>query len=609
MASNTSSVLSQISVYPVKSIKGINLSSSLVETEGLIFDRRYMIANSKGEMITARTFAELVKVKATLTPDGLRLAYENLPPLRLNSASYALAPVNAKVWNDEFVAYSTTQEANNWVSEIIGHPVQLLYVGDKSNRFREKLGQSVSFADGYPLLIVSEASLAELNRRSPVMHEMAQFRPNLVVTGSEPFIEDSWKRIKIGEVEFEIKKPCERCILTTVDSHTGEYKSTREPLKTLSQFRADENGGVYFGQNLVALNQGAIQLGDKVEVLEYKAKEVYPDTSSESLRLTCVAVEEVAKDFVTYWFEPTHGLLPNYLPGQHLPVEVMLNGESVARYYSLSSSPTRMGRYAISVKRVDGGRVSNYLLDKMQIGEVLSAEYPQGSFHLQQETKHPLLLLSAGSGVTPMISMLRYLADKNQLNDVVFYHQCSTIDDIPFREELDNLRKRFSGLKLIISLSRAHENWQGVKGRLTLSHLKQIPDLPQRQAFVCGPTPFMQKAKNLLFKLGLAESCYHQESFGPALPMSSGITKAVSISLNGETFTGDNQSSILVQAEKRGLYIANSCRAGLCGACMLTLTKGEVEQESVPALRESDREQGKVLACCSVPTTDVELSR
>lgn len=360
MSNQPRSLLSQINVYPIKSIKGISLSTSWVERQGLIFDRRYMLADQYGVMITARAFPELVRVQASLTVDGIWLSYDKQSPFKLTMADFSMQETEAVVWGDEFTAYTTTDAANDWFSTILGRQVKLLYTGEQSNRIKDKLGHNVSFADGYPLLIISEASLAELNKRSLASHTMSQFRPNIVVSGDEPFIEDSWKRIRIGEVEFEIKKPCQRCILTTVDAQTGRYKANKEPLKTLTKFRACNKGEVYFGQNLVALKEGTISVDDPIEVLEYKDKEIYQDNSSEALKLTCVEIEEVAKDFITYWLEPTHGMLPSYSPGQHLPIEVLLNGESYVRYYTLSSSPTRLGRYAISVKRVDGGKVSNF---------------------------------------------------------------------------------------------------------------------------------------------------------------------------------------------------------------------------------------------------------
>ncbi|MGY5537340.1 MOSC N-terminal beta barrel domain-containing protein [Vibrio brasiliensis] len=599
-------ILSQINVYPVKSVGGLSLSTSWVEKQGLMFDRRFMLALADGSMVTARKYPQMVRVQANLSPDGVIFTEKGYSNLRIRYSEFKMQQAPAQVWSDNFVAYTTTDAADDWFSDVLGQRVELLYCGEQSNRVREKFGHNVSFADGYPLLVISEASLSELNRRSPETHSMDQFRTNLVVSGTEPFAEDGWKRIRIGEVEFEAVKPCERCILTTVDVDKGEFRASKEPLNTLSQFRANERGGVFFGQNLVALNEGVIHQGDKVEVLEYKDKEFYPDNSPKTLVMTCVEREEIARDFITFWLEPQHGEFPVYQPGQHLPITLRIGAETIARRYTLSSSPSRPGRLAISVKRIDGGRVSNWLVDNFALGDSLTCERPDGSFHLGDKSNQPLLLLSAGSGVTPMLSMLRYLADHNQLDDVVFYHQCRSVEDIPCKSELDDLRRQHPGLTVLISLSQAPIDWFGLKGRLTLTHLKQIKDAKSRQVFVCGPDGFMQKARNLLIKKGLPEENYHQEAFGVS-QISQQPVKELMLSVNGHVFKGDNQKTLLEQAEDAGASIANSCRAGLCGACKVTVESGVVHQPDVPALQEHERNMGVVLACCSVPQTDVEV--
>ena len=602
----SSPILSQINVFPVKSVGGIALSSAWVEKQGLAFDRRFMLAFSDGSMVTARKFPQMVTVKSSLVADGLIFTAEGKSPLHLKYQTFKMQESPAQVWNDSFIAYTTTDEADDWFSDVVGQRVELLFSGEQSNRVREKLGHNVSFADGYPLLVISEASLQELNRRSSDIHSMDQFRTNLVVKGTAPFDEDSWKRIRIGEVEFEAVKPCERCILTTVDTNKGQFRGNKEPLKTLSQFRANERGGVFFGQNLVAKNEGVIRQNDPVEVLEYKEKEFYPDNTPKNYRLTCVEKEEIARDFVTFWLEPQQGETPTYLPGQHLPISLRIGGQSIERRYTLSSSPSRPGRLSISVKRIDGGKVSNWLLDNFKLGDSLESTQPDGDFHLSDAKAQPMLLLSAGSGVTPMISMLRYLSDHDQVEDVVFYHQCRGVEDIPFKEELDELRRKHPGLTLLFSLSQAPADWFGLKGRFSLAHLKQVREFTQRQVFVCGPDGFMSKAKSLLLKSGLDESQYHQESFGGGATTQAPLKK-VTISVNGNVFEGDNQTSLLDQAENAGLPIANSCRAGLCGACKVTVESGQINHPNVPALQEHERNEGYALACCAVPTTDIEV--
>ena len=600
--------LSQIHVYPVKSTAALTQSHAWVEKQGLAFDRRFMVASDEGAMITARKYPQMVKITATLTMTGLVLQYPNKTDLVLQYADFAMVDASATVWNDNFSAYTTTMIANQWFSDIIGHSVQLLFCGQQSNRVRSKIGHNVSFADGYPLLVISEASLAALNERSRDHHTMAQFRTNLVVSNTDAFAEDGWKRIRIGEVEFEIVKPCARCILTTVDPLTGEFNALKEPLKTMATFRADATGDVFFGQNLVALNEGMIRAGDVIEVLEKQPKQVYVDNAETKLLLTCVEREDIAADFTTFWFESHQQLpLPPYLPGQHLPLQLEINGEFIARYYTLSSSPSRPGRYAISVKRIDDGRISNWLHQYFQVGDVLAADKPGGDFHLGIHTDK-LLLLSAGSGITPMLSMLRYLSDNDNIRDVVFYHQCSTEADIPSLQELHQLEKMHPSLDLRIVLSQPRRDWQGESGRLSLSHLAMISDLDQRQVFVCGPNAFMDTAKKLLLKMGVSPARYHQEAFGP-LGGSSTPKQAVKLNIDGHIFNGNNQQTLLEQAETAGVELNYSCRAGFCGACKVTLTSGQVEQPDVPALLPQERQQGKILACCCIPKTDLKITK
>lgn len=547
-------VLSQINVFPVKSVGGLSLSSVWVEKQGLSFDRRFMIAKADGSMITARKYPQMVTIKSALLSDGVVFSSLGMEPLKIRYQDFKMQETPATVWKDTFTAYTTTDDADDWFSRVLGQRVELLFSGEQSNRVREKLGQNVSFADGYPVLVISQASLDELNRRSSEQHSMDQFRTNLVVSDTKPFEEDSWKRIRIGEVEFESLKPCERCILTTVNTQRGTFRESKEPLKTLQQFRANDVGGVFFGQNLVARNEGIIRQGDKVEVLEYKEPEFYADNSPVRMTLTCVEREEIAQDFLTLWLEPNKGSLPNYLPGQHLPIEVNIDGKKVKTHEA-----------------------------------------------------QPLLLLSAGSGVTPMLSMVRYLADHNQLDNVVFYHQCRTENDIPCRSELEQLKREHPGLEVKICLTQPAVDWFGLKGRLSLSHIKQIKDVEQRQVFVCGPDGFMEKAKNLLLRKGLPEENYHQEAFGVS-SVTSRPEKSIAIDFNGTKVVGNNQKTLLDQLEDAGKVVSNSCRAGLCGACKVQLTSGKVHHPDVPALTGEERAMGTVLACCAVPETDVTVT-
>lgn len=269
--------LTEINIYPIKSTAGISQSRSFVEKQGISFDRRFVVTDLQGRMVTARKFPKMVTIESCLLSDGILLSAKGHQSLKIRYQDFEMQAFECKIWSDRFDAYTTLEQANQWLTEVIGKEVVLLYCGEESNRYREKLETNVSFADGYPLLVISQGSLDELNRRASKPQTMAQFRTNLVVDGVEAFAEDGWKRFRVGEVEFEVRKPCQRCILTTVNPTDGERMENKEPTVTLSKFRADEQGAVYFGMNVIALNEGVIRAGDKVEILETQQPETYVD--------------------------------------------------------------------------------------------------------------------------------------------------------------------------------------------------------------------------------------------------------------------------------------------------------------------------------------------
>ncbi|SFH19758.1 MOSC domain-containing protein [Modicisalibacter xianhensis] len=267
----SSPVLSGLYRYPVKSIAGQALDGMLVTEEGPEGDRRYMLAKPDGTFLTARTHPQLQRVAAVPVPGGLDVSHPELGSIKVRETEFDAGRFATRVWDDAFEALTTTDALDDWFSRAAGEPVRLLWLGQRSSRYRPAIERHVSFADGYPLLLISQASLDDLNRRMNPPQRMAQFRPNLVVTGTQPYAEDGWKRIRIGEVEFLVDAPCSRCAMITVDPTTGQFQARGEPLRTLASYRRGAKGKVYFGQNLVALNEGRLDLGATVEVLEFAA--------------------------------------------------------------------------------------------------------------------------------------------------------------------------------------------------------------------------------------------------------------------------------------------------------------------------------------------------
>lgn len=273
---NTTSLrLSALYRYPLKSCAGEALERARVHQEGIVGDRRLMLARPDGRFITARTHPRLELMQVQLGEETVVLRFPGHQDLELVRAGFSLAPFATEVWGDRFEALTTSQEADAWCSAVVGEAAHLLCIGERSPRYRESIQQRVGFADGYPLLLIGEGSLADLNAKlahaqgasDGKPHVMAQFRPNLVVAGSDAFAEDGWQRLRIGDVELGVAEPCARCAMITVDPATGTFLPGKEPLKTLATYRRGGKGKVLFGQNLVVLKEGQLTLGDDVEIL------------------------------------------------------------------------------------------------------------------------------------------------------------------------------------------------------------------------------------------------------------------------------------------------------------------------------------------------------
>lgn len=261
-------------IYPIKSTAGICLPKAQVEELGLAFDRRFVVSDPAGQFITARTEPRLCLVQTTLTEQGLVLSAPNMPALTLLYEKFSHQYQKVTVWGDEIAGQLCCNIANVWFSDYLQRPCVLLFFGQDSYRERKvntDKARKLAFADGYPLLLISQASLDDLNQHLSNNQQqavsMAQFRPNIVVDNCLPFAEDGWQQIRIGKVEFKVSKPCERCLFTTVNPQNAEQHPERQPLSMLKSFRQTHNGEVLFGQNLIALNSGQIKAGDKLTIM------------------------------------------------------------------------------------------------------------------------------------------------------------------------------------------------------------------------------------------------------------------------------------------------------------------------------------------------------
>ncbi|GGB95315.1 MOSC domain-containing protein [Dyadobacter sediminis] len=266
-------LLTEIWIYPVKSLGGIRLTESYAEERGLKYDRRWMIVDENGLFLTQRTNPKMATITVFFHDLGLLLSSRSDPSneILVPFTRVSDEALLVKVWKDSVKAYTICDEADAWLSEKLEKKVRIVEMTASSNRRMNAQNAepdaTLSFADDFPYLLISEASLQELNSRMEQPVEMNRFRPNFVVSGTAPFAEDAWKYIQIGNVAFHVAKPCERCVLTTVDQQTGI--KGREPLKTLATFRKHERS-VLFGQNLIGLQTGSVREGNQINVSDYK---------------------------------------------------------------------------------------------------------------------------------------------------------------------------------------------------------------------------------------------------------------------------------------------------------------------------------------------------
>ena len=344
--------------------------------------------------------------------------------------------------------------------------------------------------------------------------------------------------------------------------------------------------------------------------------------------LICRAVRAETHDVKTFVFAPRKGRHFTYRPGQFLTFEFEIDGEAIYRCYTISSSPTRPDTVSITVKRVSGGPVSNWLHDHFRPGMMLRATGPMGDFSWSEAPSQPkYLLLSGGSGVTPMMSMARSAYDLAEIRDTLFVHAARSPADIIFRDELDFMSRRNRSIRVahICEEDSPHEAWSGLRGRLTRPMLEAVaPDFMERIVFVCGPAPFMAAVRDMLKAVGFDMTRHFEESFNfeelPTQDREAVEEAAEELSTQVATYRVEfaktrrvvecpENLTILDAARRAGMRLPSSCAKGLCGTCKSKKLSGEVDMTHQGGIRQREIDQGMVLICCSKPRSDVVIDR
>lgn len=334
----------------------------------------------------------------------------------------------------------------------------------------------------------------------------------------------------------------------------------------------------------------------------------------------------------TFRLLPSTGdrLLPfTFVPGQFLNVAFSIGGARMIRSYSISSSPTKREYVDLTVRREPRGAVSRHIVDLLKVGDLIEAGGPVGKFTFTGTEADSIVLISGGVGITPMVSITRYLTERSWAGDIFFIYACRTPADFIFADEIAALQRRNPKLRVAVTMTRPEgTNWKGPRGHLTKELLTQtVPDLVSRRIHLCGPPSMMDATKALLAALGVPSEHVKTEAFGtpkPA-PAAAGTTAKPTATATGPlvTFSKSNKSArihvdlqkgdsppkqtILELSEELGIGIEFSCRVGTCGVCKVKMTSGEVDQAVQDALDADDKTNNIILACQAKPKGEVTV--
>jgi uncharacterized protein YcbX len=260
--------LSKLFVYPIKSLAGFSVESWNVCKTGLEYDRKWMLIDKDGMFLSQRKLPKMALIKTALDLDALTLAAENYPSITIPLICSENEVIKAQIWGDLSDALHVSTEVDEWLSDFLGQNCRLVFQPEKTIRKVDpayaKESDQTAFSDGFPFLLLAEASLQSLNDAMSLNFSMSRFRPNLVISGCHAFAEDSWREITIGAIGFRLPKPCSRCVVPTIDPETAIMD--KEPLITLNRLRKWQNK-VYFGQNALHDQTGRLTVGDVVKVV------------------------------------------------------------------------------------------------------------------------------------------------------------------------------------------------------------------------------------------------------------------------------------------------------------------------------------------------------
>jgi len=262
--------LNALFIYPVKSLAGIEVNAWEVTKTGLKYDRQWMLVDAEKRFLSQRSHPKMALIKTAIQAQQLIISAPNQQSLYLDLAPTFSTVINIDIWDELCEAHTISQEANQWFSDVLGEPCELVYQAESAIRAVDpkyaNTSDQTAFSDGFPFLIASDASLALLNQQMGLNLSMERFRPNLVLTGCSSYAEDTWRRIRIGNIDFRLPKACSRCSVPQINPETATIDD-KEPLRTLARTRQWDNK-VFFGQNALHNQTGILKIDDIVSIQE-----------------------------------------------------------------------------------------------------------------------------------------------------------------------------------------------------------------------------------------------------------------------------------------------------------------------------------------------------
>lgn len=343
----------------------------------------------------------------------------------------------------------------------------------------------------------------------------------------------------------------------------------------------------------------------------------------QALTLKLLSKVRETDDIVSFeWDVSTeNGEVFYHYPGQAVTLSVPYQGKDHVRTFTIASSPSNNNCIVLTIKAGKNAEVTRHLHDSLKEGVTIKAFGPFGGFSLVHTPNTPLLLVGAGSGITPMLSMMEWLFDRNELQtDVVLLQHASTPADLLRQDQLSHIDASMPNMTRISSVSSVPKGqaWSGFRGRLARKSMGiMVPDIARRSVFCCGPEAFSELVKKIYLAEGGSLENFHTESFGTkdeTITQSTNVDKvldsdAITIKLDGHTFNSTDDKTIVDSAADFGVKIPTGCKEGYCGTCKLKLCSGTVKMQHSGGISKTEEEEGYILACSSIATSNIEVTR